>query len=100
MSTPLVFPLPLASFRTLFPEFKTAPDTLVQSRLDQAELSIDSAVWRGRSGEGQAYLAADLLVTSSAGHMSRQSPDKQQSTYRVRYDELLTIVSGFSFRVI
>lgn len=103
----LVFPIPLGTlptpaagtWRSLFPEFNTAPDVLVQSRLDQAAIRIDTRVWGQRAGEGQAYLAAHLLCLAPGGQFSRLLSDKGKSTYGTQYDEMIPQVAGLILRV-
>lgn len=103
----LVFPILIGTlptpapgtWRSLFPEFDTAPDNLVQSRLDQAALQLDLSVWGTRSGEGQAYLAAHLLAISPGGQFARLQSDKGKSTYGTRYEELVIMVTGLFSRV-
>lgn len=104
----LVFPIPIGTiqnpaagtWRSLFPEFNTAPDILVQSRLDQAEIRIDPAVWGVRAGEGQAYLAAHLLALAPGGQFARMVSDKGKTTYGSQYDEMVIQVAGLVMRVI
>ena len=95
-----ISPVVAGTFRALFPEFRTADDTLVQSRLDQAAVQIDTDVWGDRAGEGQAYLAAHLLATAPGGMFARLASEKGESTYGARYKELAIIVAGLRFRVI
>jgi ABC-type transport system substrate-binding protein len=104
----LAFPVPIGTlptpaagtFRSLFPEFNTAPDAVVQSRLDQAQIQIDPAIWGDRSGEGQVYLAAHLLAISPGGQFARLLSKEGSSTYQKRYDEMVIMVAGLIFRVI
>ncbi len=105
---PLAFPVPLGSlptpaagtWRSLFPEFNTAPDVLIQSRLDLAQLQIDPAIWGDRAGEGQAWLAAHLMATAPGGQFARLLSKEGSSTYKVRYDEMVILVAGLIFRVV
>lgn len=87
------------TFRGLFPEFDTAPDILAQSRLDQAQVQIDTRIWGTRAGEGQAYLAAHLLAISPGGQFARMVSQKGDTTFNARYRELVTIVAGLVYRV-
>lgn len=104
----LVFPLPIGaiqnpasgSFRALFPEFNTAPDQLVQSRLDQAALRIDPAVWGSRAGEGQAYLAAHLLALAPGGQFARLVSKEGKTTYGNEHEKMVIQVAGLVMRVI
>lgn len=103
----LAFPVPIGTvqnpttgtWRSLFPEFNTAPDQLVQSRLDQAELQIDPAVWGDRAGEGQAYLAAHLLALAPGGQFARLVSKTGETTYGTRYRDLIPMVAGLILRV-
>lgn len=92
--------LDLAGFRALFPEFKTAPDPLVQSRLDQAALRVDTSVFGTRINEGHGLKAAHLLAISPYGQMARMSSKAGDSTYNVQYRELVTICAGLILRAI
>jgi hypothetical protein len=104
----LAFPIPIGtvqnpaagSWRSLFPEFNTAPDILVQSRLDQAAVRIDTAIWGQRAGEGQAYLAAHLLAIAPGGQFARLVATDGNTTYKTQYDEMVIQVAGLVFRVI
>jgi hypothetical protein len=104
----LAFPVPIGavqnpaagSWRSLFPEFNTAPDVLVQSRLDQAALQIDPNIWGQRAGEGQAYLAAHLLAIAPGGQMARLVSKDGSTTYKTYYDLMVVQVAGLVFRVI
>lgn len=96
----LSFPLLLGSlpgpatgtFRSLLPEFNTAPDVLAQSRLDMAELQIDPAIWGRFAGEGHLYMAAHLLAISPGGMFSRLLPEHgADDIYLSRYNELVVM---------
>lgn len=105
----LVFPIPIGAtppatpaagtWRSLFPEFNTAPDVLVQSRLDQAELQIETSVWGNRAGEGQAYLAAHLIATAPGGQFARMLSKTGESTYGKRHAEMVLQVTCLFVRV-
>jgi hypothetical protein len=96
----LSFPVSLATFRGLFPEFATAPDALAQSRLDQAAVQVDPAVWGARAGEGQVYLSAHLLAIAPGGIFARLQSEKGQSTYGTYYDRMVIQVACLRCRVI
>lgn len=105
----LAFPIPIGAtppaapasgtWRSLFPEFNTAPDQLVQSRLDQAALTIDVAVWGDRAGEGQAYLAAHLLALAPGGQFARMVSKTGETTYGKQHQAMVIQVAGLIFRV-
>ena len=90
----------LAAFRSAVPEFQTAGDTLVQSRLDQAALRMDLGVWGTRFDEGHGLLAAHLLALSPYGQMARMVSEKGATTYGTQFDTLTRIVAGLAYRVI
>lgn len=96
----LPFPIDIDTWRGLFPEFSTAPTPLVQSRLDQAAVRIDTAVWGSRAGEGQAFLAAHLLALSPGGQFARLQSEKGKSTYGDEHEKISIQVAGLIFRVI
>jgi hypothetical protein len=96
----LPFPIDLATWRSLFPEFATAPDILVQSRIDQAALRIEPLVWGERSGEGQAFLTAHLLTLAPGGQFARLQSDKGKSTYGTQFDQMVVEVTALVMRVI
>lgn len=99
ISDPNVPPAP-GTFRALFPEFRTAPDDLVSSRLDMAAVQIDPAIWGPRAGEGQAYLAAHLLAISPGGVFARLISQDGTTVYKTRYDEMVGQVAALAYRVI
>ena len=90
----------LAAFRSTFPEFQSATDVMVQSRLDQAAARMDLAIWGTRYEEGHGLLAAHLLALSPYGQMARMVSKSGTSTYGDQFRELQTIVAGLSGRVI
>lgn len=90
----------LSTFRVAFPEFQTAVDPLVQSRLDQAGKRMDPGVWADRYEEGHGLLTAHLLALSPYGQMARMVAKDGSTTYGKQFDDLTKIVAGLSLRVI
>lgn len=91
--------LNLATFRVQFPEFNSAPDPLVQSRLDQAERRINSEVWGPKENDGHGMLTAHLLALSIFGQMAKLQSKTGETTYGVQFEAMEIEVAGFSFRV-
>lgn len=95
--------LDVTSFLARFPEFKRAPLDLIESKITEAELQIDSAVWNTKTDLGAGYLAAHLLALSPFGQHARLVPANMKptrgealTTYEREYKRLVKIVaSGF-----
>lgn len=93
------------TFLVRFPEFKRAPVELIESKITEAELQIDSAIWGTKTDLGAGYLAAHLLALSPFGQHARLVPANQKptrgealTTYEREYKRLVGIVSS-GFRV-
>lgn len=83
-----------ATFKAQFPEFATTPDALVSIFLVNAAAQLDTTVWGSYLDQGIAYKAAALLAASPNGQsMARIASDPTRSTYSVRFDEMVRIVT-------
>lgn len=98
------FPLDIATFGVRYPEFATAiaeREALVQAKLDEAALEIDSTVWGARAEFGHGHLAAHLLAMSSpfAQSAGLRTADGKTSIYWAPYENAQRIV-GTAFRAV
>lgn len=83
-----------AEFKALLPEFAAAPDPLVQSRLDQAELRTPADVWGDLQDQGILYLAAHLLsMLPQARPMNKDGDGSPYSAERKRLNGIVS--SGY-----
>lgn len=80
--------LALADFRTLYPEFQSCSDTLVQAVLDESAIRIDAGIWGTWTDEGHGLLTAHKLALAPNGQMARLDTKTNETTYGMRYDEL------------
>lgn len=71
----------IATFRTEFPEFDSADDTLVTALLARAEVSVDAETYGDRYDHAHGLLAAHLLACAPGGLMARLEADKYETTY-------------------
>lgn len=76
----------LEEFRTQFPEFQEAPDSLILGKMREAESRTDAFVWGAKREQGIAYLTAHLIALSPGGR-AMQLVQKDGST---PYYETLT----------
>lgn len=83
----------LSDFRTQFPEFRNALDSLVQANLDAASLEIDPLVWKLKAQQGQMLLAAHKLALSPFGQAARAVDKADGTMYFKHYSELRLQVS-------
>lgn len=77
----------LAAFRVRFPEFDAVADALVQARLDDALLELDSNDWGDLLDQGQSYLAAHKLALSPYGQQARLAVNFE-TTYHKHFEKL------------
>jgi hypothetical protein len=85
-----------------FPEFAALGSALVQSKLDQAERSIDADVWGDLADDGHAQLAAHLLAMTPEGgraNLRAGAGANQTSIYWQAYEDMRERVGG-AYRVI
>jgi hypothetical protein len=86
----------LNAFLVQFPEFASTDINLVESMLAAALLEIDVSVWKAKSDQGQAYLAAHMLAISPFGQNTRLAAKDGATTYWTKFKRLQGIVaSGF-----
>ena len=71
----------IAAFRIRFPEFETAPDSLVQMCLDVAAGETDAAAFSTAYDEAHGLLACHKLAISPYGQNARMVSDKGETTY-------------------
>jgi len=99
------------TFLVNYPEFQDAPESLIEAKLDEAQLQILPAIWNaGGDGTRDYTQMATFLYTADAlfdspfsRHMSRvdQGNDRQgvrsdASPYRAKLQELKrTVTSGW-----
>jgi hypothetical protein len=91
------------SFTNAFPEYKKTSVPLVDAKLAEARLQVDSEVWGTKTDLGVSYLAAHLLAMSSHGQHARLVPANAKATredalttYEREYQRLLrSVASGF-----
>lgn len=86
----------LVTFRLQFPEFQNIPDAQVTQFLSVAASMMDLGIWGNQFDQGQAYLAAHLLVRSAFGQSGRMiaKDGAASSTYKSEYDRLVTVVAA------
>ena len=83
----------LGDFRTLHPEFRTAPDAMVQSRIDQATSRVAPDIYGDLTERAIEFLAADLLARTPFGLSQRLVDDKGQTTYEQEFEAIKSIVA-------
>ena len=71
----------LDEFRAIHLEFRTTPDALVQSKIDDATLSIAPDVYGPKTERAIELKAADLLARTPWGMSQRLVSDKGESVY-------------------
>lgn len=89
----------LTTFKAKRPEFKNAPDPLVQGVLDETLLEFNVVVWGDLLDTGHMYLTAHKLSLSPAGQQARIARAQNVpapynlNNYGIEYWRLLCIVS-------
>lgn len=83
----------LATFKTQYPELRSAGDTLLQAFLDAAALEIDLEIWDTLSDQGQGLLAAHNLTMSPWGQAARMQPKDGVTTYGQKYEKMQSMVA-------
>jgi hypothetical protein len=78
----------LADFRELFPEFRTASDTLVQGTLDQMAARLSQTVLGGMYDEAHGVWTAHALAKSPAGQSARMVNKDGTTQYSTRMLEI------------
>ncbi len=81
-----------------FPEFngQNRNLTLIQAKLNEATLQIDSCVWGAYTAMGVLYLAAHLLATSPFGQNAKLVAKDGETVYSKNYRRLLrTVTAGY-----
>lgn len=81
------------TFRTSFPEFVRAPDSLIAAKLAEATRQIDPALWGDKFDDGVGYLAAHKLALSPFGNTAKLTPNTT-TTYEIHYRRLLGMVTA------
>jgi hypothetical protein len=85
----------LAEFRIAYPEFKTATDDLVETRLAYAASRLSTTVLGTVYPEAHGSLAAHLIATTAGGQMSRMVNKDGTTQYSRRLDEIkMACVAG------
>lgn len=78
----------LASFRSRYPEFRTADDVLVQAVLDEAFLRVDVSVFGNKGDIAHGLMAAHLLLNAPYGRSQRLESGAEDDRYMVELDRL------------
>lgn len=83
----------LTSFRTRYPEFEQAPDTLVQACIDDAEAIIDRNFFGTTKADiaVKAY-AAHLIAINPLGEYARLDKKGEKTTYLLQYEKVTRTV--------
>lgn len=85
-----------AAFKALFPEFASAPDAIVQSRITWAEVRTPEDVWGEHREQGLALLVAHLLAQLPQSKDMRLGEKPGETMYGRERDRLARLVaSGF-----
>lgn len=72
----------IGAFRARYPEFRTAPDTLVQAVLDEAVLRIEPSAFGAKADIAHGLMAAHLLLNNPYGRSQRlESGDAEDDRY-------------------
>lgn len=87
----------LAQFRVAFPEFKTAGDPLVETKLAAAKACLSEEILGALYPEAVMVKTADMLAKSPAGQSARMVNKDGTTTYSVRFNEIKwSVASGVS----
>ena len=78
----------VGTFRAMFPEFRTCPDSFCQSYLDMAAKRLSASVLLDAYDEAHGNLAAHMITTSPAGISSRVVRDDGNTCYFDRVEEI------------
>jgi hypothetical protein len=88
----------LTAFRIRFPEFRNAPDDLVQACLDAAAQEVDPDTWGLKYDEGHGLCAANLLALSPFGQGARTNVQTgAPTTYQVHFDRMVSTLGKAHF---
>jgi hypothetical protein len=77
-----------ASLRAAYDEFSTAPDALVQARIDYATQQCDSTAWGALLDQGITLLACHMLALSPSARDLRLQQDSANTVYWLQYCDL------------
>ncbi len=84
------------SFVGDFPEFESAGRSLVESKIADAVLDIDTTVWGAKTDIGVKYLTAHILALSPFGQQARLVSKDGSTTYMKHLKrEMRSVTSGF-----
>ncbi len=84
--------LSLAEFAERFPEFESAGENLVASKLAEAHRSFDEELFGNLYLDAVGYKCAELLSFSSYGKNTRLSEKGTETTYRVALEDICSKV--------
>lgn len=87
-------------FKLAYPEFKTAPDALVQLHLDHATTRTGQRTWGTFYEIGIMLKTADSLALSPEGRALRLVSDDGKSIYYAELRRLRTFISAGANRVV
>lgn len=79
----------LATFRVQYPEFVSAPDTLVNPALARAIGRVDVTVWGTWTDEAVGLLTAHLLAIAPNGTFARLVSKAGETVYQKQFNELM-----------
>ncbi len=95
----------VTEFLKRFPEFRRTDHDLIEAKLAEAAIEIDSGIWGDKYDLGLGYLAAHLLSLAPSGQHARLVPPNAKAergdaltTYERQYKRLVLKVSH-GFRV-
>ena len=83
----------LAQFRVRYPDFRSAPDGLVQATLDEAALEVDATVFGALWSAAHGAMTAHVLALSPFGKNARLSPEEGKVTVFSKYLMQLTLMA-------
>lgn len=92
-----------SEFVIRFPEFATAPFTVVSKALEAATLSVAADVWGDLTAEGIGYLAAHKIASGPGGFGVRtetKATGFQRTLYGAHYEDLAKSVTARASRVV
>lgn len=82
-----------AQFKEAYPEFTSAPDAIVDQKIQLSVLRTDATVWGDLWGQGVFLRTADALARSPEGRKMRLVSDKGESIYHKDLRTLVTRVA-------
>ena len=87
-----------AEFKSIFPEFSSTPDTLIQSRITWATTRTPEDIWGDNVEQGIAFMTAHFLALLPNAKEMRKGEKPGESMYLRERNALEMIVSS-GFRI-